>query len=593
VRPAEITNFNSIKTQNNQNRLKSNNNFVNQQNFSNKRPVSNNSIKESVFDKSSPNFKGAVSDVAFNLLDKSFNVLDKNAMIQVSFIDIVSTIVPRTIVDLKTSLAAAFETCRRESSGLVVNCLMPGAMVLGIAHLLPKTNELKSTKAASSWANADSINKLKEVYKKTQDSPVKDKTKAYVERTLSSLEGLDGKNWVRYSDKANEPQFKESVDKIAAAIKSSNSKERKILLKQAHSGLADLTKAENILRFDGKPQANLAETLRDVVDLGSKFDVVRDRTVKSVEEGKPVVSQAIDKYSSSLTKFVNKKSFIGLGIVIGIAVSIQKINRAITRKQFNAEGAPIYKDFGKKDTTQKMDEKQKKKFFGEKLVAAGGMFGLAALSMMKKPSKSMFQFSGIFPTMDQCRWIASSTFASRMLAAEDENELRESTIRDIASFSGLYFLGDYVKKGAASLIEKASTTKTGAKILGENVVLLNRKKEVTKPVFEKGASITEKAGKQIVYRAKQFGNWIKNTDLKTANEVANVKVRNMRNICRVADIAFSIVMLGILLPKYNRAVTNKKVEAAKKQEELNKQSSTNFIQQSQLKTMPNVFKELV
>ena len=29
----------------------------------------------------------------------------------------------------------------------------------------------------------------------------------------------------------------------------------------------------------------------------------------------------------------------------------------ITRKQFNAEGAPIYKDFGKKDTTQKMDEK--------------------------------------------------------------------------------------------------------------------------------------------------------------------------------------------------------------------------------------------
>ena len=147
---------------------------------------------------------------------------------------------------------------------------------------------------------------------------------------------------------------------------------------------------------------------------------------------------------------------MGLGLVIAIAVSIQSINRAITRKQFKAEGAPIYKDFGKKDTTQKMDENQKKKFFAKKLASAAGMYGLAAASMMKKPSVGMFQFTGIFPTLDQCRWIASSTFASRMLAAEDENELRETTVRDIASFAGLYFLGDYVKKSAASAIEAFS-----------------------------------------------------------------------------------------------------------------------------------------
>ena len=214
------------------------------------------------------------------------------------------------------------------------------------------------------------------------------------------------------------------------------------------------------------------------------------------------------------------------------------------------------------------------------------MYGLAAASMMKKPSVGMFQFSNIFPTMDQCRWIASTTFASRMLGAEDENELRETTVRDIASFAGLYFLGDYVKKGVASGMEALSKTKTGSQLLGKNVVLLNRKKEIAKPVIKQGASLMEKAAVMTGFRAKQLGNWIKNTELKTASEVANVNVRNLRNICRVADIAFSVVMLGLLLPKYNRAVTEKKVAAAKLQEENQKTRTMTA-------NTPKVFQNLV
>jgi hypothetical protein len=239
-----------------------------------------------------------------------------------------------------------------------------------------------------------------------------------------------------------------------------------------------------------------------------------------------------------------------------------------------------------------MDENQKKKFFGKKLLSAASMYGLAALSMMKKPTLGMFQFSGIFPTMDQCRWIASSTFASRMLAAEDENELRETTVRDLASFSGLYFLGDYVKKGAASGIEALSRTKQGAKLVGENVVLLNRTKEVQKPVIEQGASFLKKATSQVGFRAKQLGNWIKNTELKSAAEVANVKTRNLRNICRVADIAFSVVMLGILLPKYNRSVTEKKVAEAQKREEAQKRAMLDFSTLPQ-KDIPAIFQGLM
>ena len=545
------------------------------------------------------NFKGAGIDAAFNLLDKGFSVLDKNAMIQVSFVDTVSTNIPRTLVDLKTGLAAALETFRREFSGLFVNCLMPGLVVKGLASVLPKAKEFEGTNVVNSWANGVAIDRLKSVYNKAQTSGAKDKTRAYVENALASLEGLDGSTWVKFADKAATPEYAQAVDAITEAI-GKTGKERKSLLKQAQSKLVGLTKTENILRFNGGAQSNLEETLRDGADLGSKFNKVKSRTIKTIgetvddvvtPETASKITGSIDNYGEKLKGFVNKKSLIGMGIVIAIAVSIQSINRAITRKQFKADGAPIYKDFGKKDTTQKMDEKQKKAFFGKKLLAAGGMYGLAALSMMKKPSLGMFQFSGIFPTMDQCRWIASSTFASRMLAAEDENELRETTVRDLASFAGLYFLGDYVKKGVASGIEALSKTKQGKKLFGGEVTLLNRLKDVPKPVLAPGASSLKKIGSQVGFRAKQFGNWIKNTELKGAAEVANVKTRNLRNICRVADIAFSIVMLGILLPRYNRSVTEKKVAAAKKQEEMARRAQYDF--SAVQKDVPQIFKGIM
>ena len=89
-----------------------------------------------------------------------------------------------------------------------------------------------------------------------------------------------------------------------------------------------------------------------------------------------------------------------------------------------------------------------------------------------------------------------------------------------------------------------------------------------------------------------MGNWIKNTELKTAAEVSSVKVRNLRNLCRVADIAFSVIMLGILLPKYNRSVTEKKVAAAKQKEEQAKNAAYNYTEIQQ-QNMPQIFKSLI
>ena len=278
---------------------------------------------------SQKSFKGA-GDVAFNVLDKAFSVLDKNAMIQVSFVDTVSTNIPRTLVDLKTGLAAAFETCRREFSGLFVNCLMPGLVVKGLAEILPKSKELKGTEVAASWASGNAIDKLKGVYKEAQTSGAIDTTREYVTKAIGSLEGLDGTNWVKYADKAGEADYQSAISDITTAIGKSG-KERKNLLKNAQKKLVGLTKAESVLKFNGTPQSNLEETIRDITDLGSKFNIVKDKTISNlVPDAKEVnskVVEAIDNYGASLTKFVNKKSLIGMALVIGIAVSVQTINR--------------------------------------------------------------------------------------------------------------------------------------------------------------------------------------------------------------------------------------------------------------------------
>lgn len=578
--------------------------------------------------RNSRNFKGGVSDFVFNTIDKAFCVLDKDPMIQVSFVDTVSTNIPRTLVDLKTGLAASLETCRREFSGLFVNCIMPGMIVKGIAYTMQQliklsglnllgfklpASSLKGTNPAASYANGDTIDKLKEIYKQAYNSGAPNVSEEYARRALKSLRGLNGTEWVEYASKADCPAFKSAVLDTAAAISQTGSR-REMLLKRAQGRLAELFKAENILQFrdaeeisgiksahaglkskslisasvsagEWKPQADLQQTLRDIADMGGKFNIVKNKAAgTSGSLTSKELSKAIENYGGSLKKFVNTKSILGLLITLGIAVSVQTWNRAITRKQFKAEGAPIYKDFGIKDTSRKMNEKEKKKFFIQKLASAVGMYGLAALSMMKKPSLGMFQFSGFFPTLDQCRWVAASTFASRMMGAEDENELRETTVRDLASFAGLYFLGDYAKKGAASAIEAFSGTKAGRRLIGEKAVLLNRKKEVIKPAV---SSFTE----QISYRFKQFGNWIKNTELKTAAEVSNIKMRNLRNICRIADIAFSVVMLGILLPKYNRRVTERKVEEAKRLEAQRRKAALDF-SAAQKRNTPEIFKNI-
>lgn len=500
----------------------------------------NNSAMSNAFlqNQNSPNFTGAL-DGAIKVL-KTFN--DK-PMIGVAFTDTAATNGPRSLGDLFTlGPAAGAETARREFSGLIVNCLLPSFFVLGAAKLINHhyMKDFKGVNMSSSWANSETIDTLKDIYKNSISKDNAKEAKAFVRNTLENLEGLNGKTWVNYADKLDTKDGKQAIKLLSDAITNPNmdKKETKNAIKSALGLLAGQTEAVETIRFKNANKnfgSNLADLLRDQVDLGRKFS---QTSVKS----------NLDNFASAAKKMVNTKSMMGLAVIIPLAMSMQYINRAITRHKYKKTGAPIYKDFEKENRT--LTPEEEKKLNRQKPLCAGLMVGLAMLSMMKKPSLEMFQFKGMFPTVDQCRWIATATFASRMFASEDPNELRESTVRDIASFSGLYFLGDYASKAAATFFEKRH----------KDVKLLNHIKETPKDanVF------------------KKFGNWVKNVKVKSFDEVAkSAKATKYRGLCELASLGFSIITLGILLPMYNKRVTARK-EAERK---ANMQKEQNKIQQ--------------
>ena len=230
----------------------------------------------------------------------------------------------------------------------------------------------------------------------------------------------------------------------------------------------------------------------------------------------------------------------------------RSINRWITHKLSGKKGAPIYND----DKERILTPEEKKQLTARKFIDVPLMWGVAALSMlMDRPSLKMFQFKNIFPTMDQARIISAATFSSRLAAAEDKNELHENTIRDIATFSSFYFLGDYAAKGIATFLEKHNK---------DGIKLINRLKDAD-------------PNDNIM---KKFWNWAKHTKMKSTdelsaigNEALRTKAKNLRAVCQAGNLAFSLLSLGIFIPLYTRTQTNKK-EKMQKEQAINTQAQS-------------------
>ena len=492
-------------------------------------------------------------------LISAVQLCEKYPMVNVTALDLSTAIVPRTIIETKESNGhAGFEAFRRESSGLIVNCLIPSFIVMGVASLLrnPIMGKFKKANLVNTWANGDAIDKVHKFYGEAKGATVRDRVFNTFRNQLSSLSGVDG-----FSEKHFADIFKISKDNSGNVVVGNQK------IKDALNSLTDAVMSEKLDKKAVKnaynaiiEETHIAENIKFKGDRGyfsNNLESICDDTVKLlrgvVKENITDPSKLSD-YFKRAKKLVNWKSVGGLGLIIPLAISMQPINRWITHKTSGQKGAPIYKDFGKQGQHRELTSKEKAQLLTQKFISIGSMIGVAALSMfMDKPSLKMFQFKGLFPTMDQARIISTATFASRMGAAEDVNELREATVRDIATFSSFYFLGDYVAKGIATLLEKMNKDK--------GVHLINR---LGKP--DKNANALQKI---------RF--WAKHTTLKSSDELVTVSDKRLRTICQIGNIVFSLLALGVFIPLYTRSKTNKKhaEELAKMNAENNQAKITN------------------
>ena len=154
-----------------------------------------------------PSFKG-VSPLS--ALFWGMQKCEENPMINVAVVDMMSAILPRTYVESKTNWFAGFEAFRREASGLVVNCMIPGAIAWLGAVGLNKFIMPKGASLSSCWAEHSLINKITDIY---SNSNANDKSKAVIEEILLNVEGVDGKDPVSLSK-----AIKENIDSYSERL---------------------------------------------------------------------------------------------------------------------------------------------------------------------------------------------------------------------------------------------------------------------------------------------------------------------------------------------------------------------------------------
>jgi len=502
---------------------------------------------------------GQFGKQAGELALKGIQKCEERPMLNVAVLDLTTAILPRTFFETfigskqkdengnekkkrKFNFLAGFEALRREGSGLLINCMIPGVIVVGIAKLLnrPVMGAFNKSNLTRSWANSDAITRIDKYFRAAAGDTKEDKVFNTLKSMFDDIEGVDGdidKNGLKkFKDIfANDKEYEKALHEMTTEILSD--KPKKGYTSKLYKFMVGKTGIAENIRFSGdkgffsSSLGHLCDSTGEILHGISKEGIIDD--VKGLD------TERLGKYLSKAGKLVNLKSLAGLGgVIIPLAIAAQPINRWITHKMAGKKGAPIYND----DKERILTPDEKKELTAKKFIAVPLMWATAGLSMlMDRPSLRMFQFKNIFPTMDQARIISAATFSSRLAAAEDANELTENTIRDIATFSSFYFLGDYAAKAIATFIEKHNK---------DGVKFINRLKN-------------PKEGANIIQR---FWNWAKHTKMKSTDELLGTitdnalraKVKNLRALCQAGNLAFSLLSLGVFIPLYTRTQTNKK-----------------------------------
>ena len=468
-------------------------------------------------------------NAAMGGLSKALYTLSNNDMLNASFVDVFAMDTPRTIVETRSrGKQAGIEMGFREYTGTFIAEFSAALFAVIASKFIAKKLNPDVKVNSGSWITNNGLDVFSEIYNKSDKTP-----KSYVENVLDSISGIKGKETKEFS-KIDKDKTKPIVEKLTNLITDNkiDKKETKKILNQVQDEIINLLGADNNITIKGvnnnSVSSNLSHALRDITDSG-----------KNIFFG--VNKQNPNKIVSKLKSMNNLRIGIAIPLSMGLAITNQYLNRYLTKRRTGIDNFVGENNY-ESNVAFKQEKKSEKGLWWKKFLSAGiFILMLSKVMGIKKPADFIkkLEFDGPVTSGNTIKTVYGTLILGRIFASKDSTELRETNVRDYLGFLNWLVLGGFVAKGVGQLLD---------------------------PKQEKLFNIS-KEGKGIKH-------WLKDVSLKSQKEIlahgGNVK-SNLRklNFAQMSGIAYSTIMLGVLLPKLNiwmtRGKYNKDKSKANKQ----------------------------
>ena len=459
---------------------------------------------------SNVNFKGGV-------LTKALYTLGNNDMLNASFVDVFAMDTPRTIVETKhRGKQAGIEMGFREYTGTFIAEFSSAVFAVLASKLLSKKYKPEVKVNSGSWITNNGLNVFSDIFGKSDKTP-----KNYVENVLNSMSGLSGSQTKHFRD-IDTSKTKPVIEKLTDLITNTSidKKTGKKILNGVQDEIIGLIGADNSVTIKSgahEVTSNLTHTLRDIVDSGKNIFFTQAK-------------QNSDDILSKLKTMNKLRIAIAIPMSMALAITNQKLNRYLTKKRTGIDN--FVGENGYENNVRNGNQKKHEKGLLAKKLLSAGIFVLMLTKVMgvKKPVDLVrkLEFNGPATSGNAIKTVYGTLILGRIFASKDSTELRETNVRDYLGFLNWLVFGGFVAKGVGQMLDPKKAN------------LFNISKQ-----------------------GKGLGHWLKDVSLKSQKEIiaqgGNVKSNLLKlNVAQMAGIAYSAIMLGVLLPKLNIWMTRKK-----------------------------------
>lgn len=504
-------------------------------------------LEKNKIDDNSLTFKGGQTALLTGLRG-----LNNSPAVGACAVDLCSMVIPRTTIEFKNrGPQSGIEAFFREVSSCLIHACV-GLIGLGAATAISsKFNKDYGVKAQNIFASGDTIKNMSAIWENSANSSHK-----FFEGFLSSIKGLNGEEWRTVSKEANE-KIVENMVNLAAKSKELTGKTGidKINLLKEVKDLKQLVVSQ-IVQDTGASVSYRIKASEGIKGVSSSLSELVDNAVVLSNSFKTKTEEKLPGFVKALIKNKTTATMIGLGICAALCVSIQPLNRYLTKKRTGHDGFVGVKD---KNSDQSKGFKALKTAFGIGFPA----FAISTIGKLSDFTSNV-QFNSKIPTLNQFKLLYGLTIGSRFLAARNKDELRESVIKDTLGFTNWLILGGMVSKltaralGGKELINNPVAKEGGKKGLGYAFKWLTKSSvksfdEVLLPNVKEIA----KDGKML-----KFSDMFKNADNATKSKILKIAGS------QIAGYLYSGLVLGIGIAKLNIFIT-KKLEAKRKANNIN------------------------